>query len=214
MKKFLHYVGGNYTPEKFVEEAKRLGITRRVPPSAVRQFSFGDKVVVAYYNSGKPFAFAEFEINGIVLRGEVAQNIIAQLVLEGRCNINPNSVGSFERECGEYEYATFEIDQNVTIHEIAYRAEQYAKQTGAELWFMLGGVLTCVYDEPQKISEPFFRGFKLIESDGKAVPHNKAVIIQVDNYERKEVIKKKNAGNAKQERKQEQEKSENPEVQL
>lgn len=189
--RWAHYVGGNYTPEKFVAEARTSGITRRVSASQIRGMSFGDTVILLYYNDGDPYAFGDFVITKISLKSGIAGAVTQQLVAEGRAIQTSNAPIAVSRECGEFIQAGCWMVL-ASLDEIVDKAERLSRETGEELWFMVGGNLGRVYDPAIKVIPKinFFRGFAKAREGGlldvqisdDAIKHNH--VVAITNYQK------------------------------
>ncbi len=159
-----HFIGGHYaSPESFVAEAQKQGISRRIPAQNAKGMSFGDRVVLLrFVNAETVIAFAEMVVSRVMLDGEITQKIGNDLQEAGRASYQENG-GAGEmvnRECGEYLIAgTWQVDPDVDIAELIRMAERYAD--GEKLFVMLGGELSQVYATHRLLNPPpkFTRGF-------------------------------------------------------
>lgn len=185
MKTWLTFVGGKYTPQKFVAESHRVGsITRRLPANVAKGMNFGDTVLCLQWRgkSVPPAVFAEFRINGIVFDGEIGQKVTAKLKAEGKI-IEDNSGAApvqVDRECGSFSMGGGSIVRDdVTIQEIVdiaqaladedADAQGIAKADKGSLWCMVSGILTKTYAPPRTLNPApkFTRGFMGLAEDMK-----------------------------------------------
>ena len=163
---WLHYIGGYYkTADAFVSEAQRIGISRRVAALAARGIQFGDRVILLRWNEGRPHAFAEMQITGLVLDHEIAARVGRELEAQGKAEYFEGG-GSIQRACGSYiSLGTWCVDAELSeIIDIALQIAEQEKPAGQEkaaLFVMLGGRLTEVYPNPVSLtpSPKFTRGF-------------------------------------------------------
>lgn len=209
MTTWLHYVGGKYTPAKFIAESKRVGfITRRAPANQVKSMHFKDSVLLLDWRKGKPACFGEFKITGVVFDGELNQKLIEELKQEDKI-IEDNTGGpstQVDRECGEFTMGGgASVRDDVDIPEIMEKAERLqdeiqsakglSKASGGTVWCMVMGVLTKEYFPPRTLDPipPFTRGFMtlpegttFITSNGDEIAHTvtENSVHGVENYER------------------------------
>jgi len=209
MTTWLHYMGGKYTPRKFLDEAVRVGfITRRAPANQVKSMHFKDNVLCLDWRKGKPACFGEFTITGIVFDGELNAKLVEELKAEDKI-VEDNTGGpstQVERECGEFTMgggAT--LREDVDIPEIMEKAERIqdelqsarglSKEQSGTVWCMVMGILTKEYVPPRTLqpAPPFTRGFMqipegttFVSSHSDEISHqaNENVISGVENYER------------------------------
>jgi len=175
---WLHYVGGFYSPAKFIAEAKRNGVARRVSPSMAHTMSFGDVVTLLNWRGGEPAAFAAFTITRITLQADIAQMVGDQLAEEGKAHSVAGG-GQVVRECGSYDIqAVYAVD--VPLEEIVEKAVQTAKKLGVKCSFMVGGPLSQVFDPPYSVDAPFTRGF--IKAGEEANSANDPQIVGIEGY--------------------------------
>ncbi len=173
----MTYVGGFYSMEGFIEEAAETGVSRRVSPGTARRLSFGDRVITCSWRSGSPVAFAEFSIRQVYLEADVAALVGLELEADGRARYIEGAAVSVNRECGSFEVGGgWEVDAG--LGEIAERVCEVTN----EPWFMVGGPLTVVYEEPIPLptETQFFRGFKALHDDGGET--SQGVLLAVGSY--------------------------------
>jgi len=105
MASWMHFIGkGYYNISKFVKEAKRYGITRRVSLTGAGacNMSWGDEVICLQKEPGlKSYSvICEFPITRFVGITEAARNILSEACKVEQTDEEPQVV---ERECGSYE---------------------------------------------------------------------------------------------------------------
>lgn len=209
MTTWLHYVGGKYTPQKFIAESERVGfITRRAPANQVKAMHFKDDVLLLDWRKGKPAAFGEFVVTGVVFDGELNQKLIEELKAEDKI-IEDNTGGdavTVDRECGTFTMgggAT--LREDVDIPEVMEKAERIqndlqaarglSKAAGGTVWCMVMGVLTKEFFPPRTLDPvpSFTRGFmalpkgtNFVTANGDEISHDATAgqIVGVENYER------------------------------
>ncbi len=201
MTTYFHYVGGKYTPQQFIAEARQQGISRRAPASQVKGMAFGDRVILLDWRGGRPAAFAEFVISRVFFRPEISQAVGEGLLADGRCeyeDFTADGGGGLEvsRECGSYTIGgAYTVKEDVTLAEVMERAEAADRARGGDghLWTMVGGYLTKTYDVPMTVvpAPAFTRGFMHVP-DGARIGEAPAVdaaaakpqVVLVENYEK------------------------------
>jgi len=187
MARWYHYVGGFYSMAKFIEEAQRLGVTRRVAPTVAKTLAYGDRVVLLNWGTGNVTAFAEFRIDKLTVDGSLAEDVGRTLVQEGRAHFSDGGGGAFVvRACGSYEIGgTWHVD--AALDEVVDLVQQAAQERGVKAKLMVGGKLTRVFDEPALLQPPpsFQRGFIPCEDDGSFEYDGEASLVQVNHYQRR-----------------------------
>lgn len=161
MTRWLHYVGGYYSREKFVAEAQKLGVSRRIPANTAGAMEFGDIVGCLEWRGGEPEAFAEFRVTRISAPSEVAGAAVGDLLQSGRVTYQEGGE-VVERECGEYiEGGSYTLAPDLTMQEMVARIKAVCEAAGVQPFLLLGGPLVKVYDPPFRVEPkpPFTRGF-------------------------------------------------------
>ena len=117
---WLHYIGGFYSPAKFIAEARRYGVARRVSASIAHSMIYGDIVTLLSWRGGQPVAFAEFAVSRITMQSEVAQ-MLGQELGQARETHEVGGGGLVVRHCGSYTVeATYVVD--VPLPEVVEKA--------------------------------------------------------------------------------------------
>lgn len=160
---WLHFIGRYYdTPDRFIHEAKRSGISRRAPAQTVRGMQFGDRLVFIRYNNARNvMAFAEGKITGVTLQGEIAKEITEQLMAEGKAKYHGGGGGGtpVHRECGSYIVIGY-WSVTCPLSEIVEKAIEKANERGEKLFVMVNASLEESYEPVMLIPSPkFTRGF-------------------------------------------------------
>ncbi len=187
---WLAFVGGKYTPEAFLEEAKAVGSTRRVSAQEVKRMSYGDRVIFCYLpkkgDDRTPIAFAEMRICNIVLDGPLGELVTNALEAAGYAERLDSAPVQIERKCGSYiltgvTVVTCEMEQVVAT------AEQVSAETSLPQWYMIGGH-PVGYDTPVRITDERYtkkmRGFTLCPPEANVLPAEQiTAILQVEGYQ-------------------------------
>jgi hypothetical protein len=172
---WLHYVGGFYTQEKFVAEARRAGVSRRVAPNVAKFMRYGDTVQLLNWNNGKPLHFADFVTGGISMDAEISEELAPKLIEEGKAHLVSTGGDTVVRECGSYvASASYEVDTE--LGEVVEKANEIAARLQIKPKYMITGRLSHVYDPPVEPdpSPKFFRGFVNMGA-GRANEHGQLV---------------------------------------
>lgn len=200
---WMHFIGGYYKNEKkFISEARKFGISRRVPAQVVRGMEFGDRLIFLRYVKGQQaFAFAEAVIVGITLDGSIAKQVGQRLIDEGKAIYNEGG-GIVERECGSY-FVLGHFEVNATLKETMAIAQEIhgAKAEGKEpepLFVMVNAKLTRAYKAPVYLSPSpnFTRGFIRSTNTSFVAPDDfvpERQVIAIEGYEKKERPRKERA---------------------
>ena len=111
MSSWMHFIGKSYYDiDTFIAEAKKFGITRRLPLSLAKGMSWGDIVTcVQKEGSNKSHSvFMEFPITRIAGLPEGTSAKLGKILPMRQLDVEPEEIS---RECGEYETTgTFEVD--------------------------------------------------------------------------------------------------------
>jgi len=190
---WMTFIGQRYTDEKFIREAQRDGVSRRVPAKLARAMNFGERVIcLRWGGSGKVSAFAEFTITSLSLDHSLSQKLGEKLKEQGRANYSDGG-GAVQRECGAYfVVGSWRVAEDVTLREIIDLAQEIADSWtnghGEKITYLIGGALTQVYSVPVLLdpAPKFTRGFTKCPADasfefvGQAVVPDKQLVCLKD----------------------------------
>lgn len=167
---WFHFIG---KPKQFLPPAEHYGVSRRCPSSLARLMQFGDRVIcLAWRGKLVPAAaFAEFRITTLYFDHDV--KVFEKLAEQGRAEYEDYGGGGklIVRECGDFIISGgYVLKPDVTIAEIFKLAEAENAQQGGkrgDLWCMIGGALTQVYQPPLTVDPPvkFSRGFSYVQPE-------------------------------------------------
>lgn len=149
----LHYVGSSlYNPERFAQEAKRLGVNRSLPAAFLKGMAYGQIVLVATWRgkkdvqgkvldkkdkSGTATAFGYFPIVGLNFQAsqETREELLSRLTILETTEDEPMEV---ERECGSYVIGATHIVKE-SLAEIVKLGEEIASHRAEFIkWFISG----------------------------------------------------------------------------
>jgi hypothetical protein len=166
MEYWLHYVGrGLYDVDSFVEEAKRYGVQRGIAFYKLRDFRWGDEVLLATYLNQNGEVFGYFVVEGIThnMPPELCEKLISKLDVVAVKNDPPK----FERRrCGSY-YLGGGVVVRDSLESIFEKILQLCKENKVNpnsfKWFLKGPFkdLPSILLSPAK----FFRGYNKINID-------------------------------------------------
>jgi hypothetical protein len=210
MATWIHFIGGQYRSEAaFIREARRFGISRRVPAQSARGMAYGDRVVLARW-FGKErgaYGFASFRVTDLIFEGEMAQKVAKKLEEEGlTIKYTPAGGGErspVQRECGSYMVlGVITIENNTgrdidtSLKRMIELALEISKDEDEKLFIMIGGKLEQVYDTPVKCpDQKFHRGISRV-SDAEIAdgPRSNSLVAVGDYRKSKPKRGKKSSG--------------------
>jgi len=181
---WLHYVGGNYTPASFREEAERErtagrpSITRRAPLSVARQMNWEDRVYIATWtnlHSGKNWEegivhiFGLARIVGIIVDGcpKSFQDVFQKYSSLNRAlrMISRGQGEVIRRECGTYRLGATLLVEDVPLPTVLQDLEATATRHNETLSIMLHLEPLEWFDPPREMKAPFTRSFLRLDSE-------------------------------------------------
>ncbi|MEM4297769.1 MAG: hypothetical protein QW815_05315 [Nitrososphaerota archaeon] len=157
---WLHYVGGKYTPTRFVHEAAQYGFSRRIPFHLLKSLSWGDTILFASwkgsntFKSGKAEIFCQGHITRISIEDPETMTILQQeLEQSGKIISASEAKQLIRRACGYY-YAGGSIKVSASVHEIYTIITTKCPNKPP---VMIMGPITAVFNPPKTINAPFTR---------------------------------------------------------
>ncbi|WP_018289613.1 hypothetical protein [Verrucomicrobium sp. 3C] len=164
--RWITFAGGYYTPSKFVAEAKKLGISRKVPTSLAKSMNVGDEVCVLDWTGKEAQHFCTFKIDSLLLDSALAKVVADKLGL----TITSSGRRTVVRECGSFEVSC----HFVTTAPIRTQIEA-AESAGPIKSVMIGGSITEEIHPPRTVPGvgKFFRGFAR-ETPAHGIPASKS----------------------------------------
>jgi len=167
----VHFVGLRYyTVKSYVEEAKRLGVSRALPVNVLKRFNWGDPIFLAIHvkeqsEDGKeviPTAvvFGYFRIGWLQFKAtpRVHQAVANDPRLNAKHYALPSVIHE-NRGCGEYDVVgVTTVGKEVTLPMLISVIREHAKRFGDKVKVMVGGVFEEI-DPPLKL-----RGVKFTQS--------------------------------------------------
>ena len=189
MTTYATYIGGAYKgTDRFLREARKQGITRRVPANTARGFHFGDRVVLLRYRGkGKVLAFGEMVIKEVIFDAEITKKIAEALIEAGAAEYSPGPLGGthVHRECGSYLMGgSFQI----TSHEVDIpQLIKWAKEIAGDdtVFCMIGGNLIEEYSTWLDPAPNFTRGFIKMEEGDTFSSDGENKMVEISNYRRR-----------------------------
>jgi hypothetical protein len=157
---WLHFVGSKYyTIDSFIEESKKLGVTRRVSPQIARRMSYGDRVLLAMKQGKTPVVFGYFTIDMLTgISGDTMDRL-------WDCGLTAEDLGlggkMVTKGCGTYILgATFTVDCDMAT--IMAKLEGL---TAAEIGKLMVGGTFHVHPYARLKDVPFRQGYRLFDYD-------------------------------------------------
>ena len=191
-KEWAHFVGTRYTPRSFIEEARLYGVSRNLPASQLKGMNYGDIVNLLQWSGEQASLFAQFTVSRVLIRDpEISAKISERLIEEGRARYDDSNSGggsSVVRECGSYDVSGRVIvdDKSVTVGELVSMAEEFARELGRKIKFMVGGHISNELKEPVQLGNAgpkFSRGFIRYSTGATfSVAKQEREILSVNNY--------------------------------
>ena len=165
MKTWLHFIGRQYySKAKFIKEARRYGITRRVALQVMKKMEFGDLVLLAMRPTKAakaPEIFGSFEIEAVSGLSPEASAAIRERF---RWRLVDNGGRVIGRGCGRYIEGPCYVLENATLREIAMILEEL-KEQGIDIGRPMVGGSFEPHRPVQLKSIPFRQGFRLFDYD-------------------------------------------------
>jgi len=168
MTQWQHYIGGFYTPDKFVEETKRQGASRRCAPNVASAMAYGDLVHCLAWNAGEATCFATLVVHGVSAQEEIARVVATDLAAEGKCREMYSQSNVVVRACGSYVSSVHHV-VTAELSEVVERLVATGKAMGVKPVLLIRGTLRDVYDPPKALpaGTRFFRGFRKVRGAGE-----------------------------------------------
>ena len=152
MASWMDFIGKSYyTIDKFIAEAKKYGVTRRIGTVMLDSMSWGDEVICLQKEKGlKSYSvFMVYPITRIVGISEEARAIMADED-ELQMQLIDDEHQEVARECGSYEtVGTYAVD--VPLVDIAKRLKQLHKE-GIDVGKLMIG---CYPQDVSVVTEPY-----------------------------------------------------------
>ena len=169
MKYYLHFVGrGIYSKEEFMNEAKMIGISRRIPNFQLKRMKWDQEILLGTYEKdavttdGKCNCFGYTKITGL--------NLTCSDALREKLNASLNIVKydivnrTVNRLCGSYTIGSTAYVTD-TLKEVIEKGDSLTVEMGEKIsWFIKGGFRNFMED---LVFQPivFSRTIKTIETD-------------------------------------------------
>jgi hypothetical protein len=135
MKTWLHFIGRSYysTPTRFLREAQRLGVSRRISLQQARAMRYGDVVLLAQWDGKRQVAqvFGQFIVASLYGTG------LGDLLQEEEREVVSATPVMVERECGHFTCGGI-VTSQVDIPELLARVDESQPVNN----LMVGGTLT------------------------------------------------------------------------
>lgn len=193
-----------YGIERFVKEAVKLGVSRAIPPTMLKNFEFGDRIYLAVMEKQieglkkvQATIFGFYTIENLLLscsealKKEIYSDPRYKVVKIEDMNVTVNRI------CGSYT-VTSTAFVDASLKEIAEVITEKSMQANEKVRIMLGGKFSPV--EPLTIVTPFSRSPIRVECDESIIkPLSKMPndfekkVLHVDRYSKRTSISKEEA---------------------
>lgn len=154
---WIHWIGaGHYTINSFVNEANKMGVSRRVPQRDLKMMEWGDKIycVTKQKNRANPVIFGYFTIETIygIQTNDLPDEIINKVYVVG----DPADIQTEKRGCGYLVRGGLYATTIATVEELAdYSSEPQIR----------GGLKLLPEPWPIMWGMPSFRGFRKFDEE-------------------------------------------------
>jgi len=183
---WIHYVGkGLYSIERFEAEVKRYGVQRAIPFHMIKNFHWGDTVLLAHwtYDKGENYGYAEvfgyFTVDSIVqnLPEEIKEKLVEKLEVVSVESENPKYEN---RVCGGY-FLGAKIYVKDSIESLVDKVKRTCEECGVDpnsfKWFLRGRYtpMKSFILSPAKFTRSYMKisiedlNLPLTETDGSLV---------------------------------------------
>jgi len=140
----LHYIGRRfYSTERFIEEARRYGVSRALPASVIKSLKWGDVIFLAQYEKGGiAHIFGFMRVTGLSV---IASRRVREIARQ-RLSIDAEYSGSGRavvRACGSYVVMGTLIVKDA-LEDVVRAYEAASKECKEGVAFLLDGDLTLL----------------------------------------------------------------------
>ena len=131
--RWLHFIGGRYNPQKFIDEASKIGVSRRIPRHS--KVEYGDSVILARHGTAHSFAFGEMTVTRLTLEQGVAEKVTEKLIEQGKTvTVKAGDPVPIKRACGEYTVVSV-TSVDASLQEV----KAAALEVNPEAMILIGG---------------------------------------------------------------------------
>lgn len=163
---WIHFIGKSYyTIDKFISEAKEIGVSRAVSFEVFKKMKVGDRIFLAQKDGKSTKIFGYFIFDSIV---GLDDQFISELKSDGyiRQISEPDYSDSVERGCGEYTVTgIFEINSPDKLMERINEADKDdvgRVMIGGKFHYLSG---VEIHEDYILCEIPFRQGFRLFDFD-------------------------------------------------
>lgn len=158
---WLHYVGRNlYTIDHFEKEAKHYSVQRAIPFHMIKNFHWGDIILLAHYSYGQAEVFGYFRVESVVnnLPEEVQKDLLESLDV-----VSVSSSPRYERRlCGGYFVggnAIINDSIQQMIEKIISTCQKHGIDPAKHKWFLRGPyvAINSFILDPAKFTRSYMR---------------------------------------------------------
>lgn len=147
---WAHWIGGqHYGTERFIREARQLGVSRRIAPRNAQGMGFGD-IVYCFRHGPYCQIIGAFRVTRLSLPADINAEIVEWLKQQGKIeSVSDAPPVKVYRECGSYnEMGGATVTPETTLKEIVDKVIEICKRKEIEPFMLLAGPLVKVFNPP------------------------------------------------------------------
>lgn len=169
---WLCYIGHTYTPGQFIEEARREGFARRIPPSVLPSLRWGDTIYFAQWlgkedeKPSRAHVFAAGCLSRLIVEDPEAMELITE-ELRKRGWVREEIAGEgrwVKRRCGYY-YTGNLVTVSCELSKVVEIYMEVKARLGRHIPIMIAGKLEQIFEPPKEVHAPFTRGLLRVKDD-------------------------------------------------
>jgi hypothetical protein len=199
---WLHYVGRKTyrNCDYFEQEAKRLGVQRAVPFYMLKNFKWGERVLLATWLYDKENQRGSAEVFGYFTVDSIVQNLPKEVVDKLLQKLDVESVSSGEstferRRCGDYSIRST-IFVRDSVEDLAEKAKEACRECGVDpndfKWFLRGSYtpVESFLMTPARFTRSYIK-VSFVSTEGDAEPtESKKSLVWIYDYRQRGYVKK------------------------
>ncbi len=163
---WLHWLGVKfYSISSFIDEAKRMGVSRRIPPQILRGMAWGDSIFMIGESPkfpGYSIFFGKFYVDRVkfATKSKKVKEDLQELMLRSKVKLICEAPHTDKRGCGTETSGGYYLKSSAKVKEIG---EILTKGKGSRV--NIAGPF-YVFKKPILLKLIPFRGYKSIEEEG------------------------------------------------
>lgn len=163
---WIHWLGVKYySISSFIDEARRMGVSRRIPPQVLKGMSWGDSIFMIGESPKFPgygILFGKFYVDRVkfATKSKKVKEDLQELMLRSKVKLICEAPHTDKRGCGTETSGGYYLKSSAKVKEIG---EILAKGKGSRV--NIAGPL-YVFKKPILLKITPFRGYRSIEQAG------------------------------------------------